>query len=345
MTGVDHLMVAAFIADLEAVAIVQVARQTCAGHAASHGFDDTDGQSAMVDAVRINDARVLAAQSIAVHQAAAGENLLEAVHFRLVRLAESSVIHRIDALTVAGCDGRHIFRALQTAFQLDGARTRLHQLRQMIAHAHIARAEPGSRLAAIGIGQTAGLGAAASITAAAADHGGKQALSADRDALGAMAEDLDLNAHIGSLADLAQRTFPGQHRAGQAMTLDEAHAGSIMQRHLGRGMDGQVREAGAGQVHHAQVLHEDGVHLHLVEQPQHIHDARQLTVLDEGIDRHMHADMVQVGKVHGFAQLLLIEIAGASPGGESSIAQIDRISARRCGPVEGFPVTCRGQVF
>ena len=313
-------MVAAFIADLQPVAIVQRPCQTHACHAAGHSLDRADGQAAVVDAFGENDPRVLAAQSIAIHQAAAGKDLLEVVHFRHVRLAEGAAFHRVDALAVAGCDGRHVFRALQTAFQLDRARTRLHQLRQMVAHAHIAGAEPGRCFSAIGIGQTARLGTPAAVAAAAADHGGKQALSADRDALGAMTEDLDLDAHVGCLADFRQGAFPGQHRAGQAMPLDKAYACGIVQRHLSGGMDGQIREAGTGQMHHAQVLHKHRIHTHFIQQPQHFQHTGKLAVLDQRIDRHMHMHVMQVREMHGLPKLCFIEVTCSGTGRKCSIS-------------------------
>ena len=343
--GINHLVVAAVAADLQAVAVVQFAGEAHAGHAARHGLDGADGHAAVVDALGVDHACVLHAHGVAAHQSAPGENLLQAVHFIFIRLAEGAGSQQINALAVAGGDGRHVLRALEAALQLDGAGAGLDKVGQVVAHAHVAGAEPGGGFALISIGQTAGLGAAATVAGASADHGGEQALAADRHALGAMAKDLHLDTHVGRLADFAQGALAGQHDATQPVLLAEFRAGRVVQRHLGGRMHRQIREAGAAEVHHAQILHEDGVHLDLVEQPQHILYAGEFPILDEGIDRHMHADVVQMGEMHGLAELGFIKIASAGAGREGRVAQIDRVSASCSGPVEGFPVARGSQVF
>ena len=345
MPGINHLMVAAVVADLQPVAVVQIARQLQPGHAARNGFDRADGHAAVVHTIRINHPCILCAHGIAVHEAAAGENLREALALGVVCRTEGILLHQVDTLAIAGSDGCHIFGTLQAAFQLHRAGTRFHQIRQIIAHAHIAGAEPRGRFPPVSVGQSAGLGTASAVAASAADHGGEQALSGHRHALGAMAEHLDLDPDIRCLTDFRQRAFPGQHRAGQPMPLDKFHASGIVQRHLGGCMDGQIREAGAGQMHHAQILHQHRIHAHLIEQPQHFHHAGQLAVLDQRIHRHMDVHMMQMGKMHRLAKRVLIEIARTGSGRKSSVPQINRISACCYGTVEGFTIASRGKIL
>ena len=59
--------------------------------------------------------------------------------------------------------------------------------------------------------------------------------------------------------DLAKREFPGKHDPGEPVLRSPAHAVSIVDRHLGRGMQGEAGQVFPCERGNTGVLHEDRV--------------------------------------------------------------------------------------
>ena len=345
MPGINQFGIPLRGTDLQAVAVIEIAFQSDARHIARCELHPADFHAAVADARRVNHARVLRAHSVPAHKAAAGENLPQSGHFGFVRLAEMPIVHRVDGIAVAVGNRRDVFRAFEPPLQLDGRNTRLVQLRQVVAHTHIARREPRRGLAAVGIQQAARLSAAPAVAASSADDGGEQALPADSNALRAMPEHFDFDALFRGEGDFGGAAFAGKHRAGHALIAAEANASRVVNRHLRAGVNGQIREAAPRHPQHAQILHQHRIHADFTQQPQHIHDSRHLAVLNQRIDSHMDTHMMQMGEPHGVPQLLHIEIARACPRRIRGIPQIHRVRARRHRTPERIPISRRCKIL
>ncbi len=148
---------------------------------------------------------------------------------------------RIIIVDAASIDIRHtggILRPLHASFYLEGIDARLYQPGDMPDSAHILQAQRITFLAACPIayriGQTAGLGAAASVAAASPQDAAEQALSRIAVAHGAMDECLHLDAGILPHGyKLLQAQLPGGDDA------DCAHV--FQQRGSPAGADGHLR--------------------------------------------------------------------------------------------------------
>ena len=116
-----------------------------------------------------------------------------------------------------------------------------------------------------------------------------------------------------------------------------------MDGHLGAGVEPQGGKTLPGQPQDAQILHQHAVgpqRRQLFQQRQH---PRQLPVLHQGVHRHINPHPVQMGKAQGLRQGFVVKIAGAGPGAEGRVAQIDRVRSRRLRPLQGLPVSRRGE--
>ena len=344
LSGVDHVLILC-AAKLQAVAVVQLQQRREPGEAPLHPCDLAQRYPQMVHPLWINHRRVLRAHGVAAHEITAVEDLTEALHLLRVGLHKAPRVHTINSLAVAVCHHGHVFGPLETPLQLNGNGSRLGQRGKIVPHAYIPRAEPRSGLAAIGIRQSAGLGAPAAIAAALTQHGGEKALAADGYTLCAMPEHLDLDALVCGTPDRRKVALPGQHGAGEAALSHEAHAAGVMQSHLGAGMSGQVRESGAKQVGHTHILHQHAVHPEVIEQLQHVFDCAHFTVLHERINGDMDAHVMQVAIPHRLAQLLLVEVSRARPCAERRVSQIHRVRPRRNAPLQRLHAPRRSQIL
>ena len=191
----------------------------------------------------------------------------------------------VQRLAVDGGDGCHVFRLLHAAFQLDGGNAHFFQLLQVMHQAVVLQAQGVLAFpVVITVALTAGLSTAAPVAGAAADHGRHIALAAVAHAQCAMGKDFDFDGGMGTdVADLLPAQFTAQDHPLQAHGSAQLHAGQTVNSHLGRAVDGDVRSDLAAQLHHTQVLDNEGVHAAGSRMADHFRHLGDFLVGDQGI--------------------------------------------------------------
>ena len=195
-----------------------------------------------------------------------------------------------------------------------------------------------------GKGQPAGSGAAAPVAAAAAQKGAHHALAADAHAQRPVDKALGLDAAVfGNVLDLLQGQLPGQDHPGKA------HFGGLFRprqgvhRHLGAGVEGQVRGHLGRQRGQAQVLYDESIHPRIGGGPDSLGHGGQLLGVDGGVQSHMHPHAPSVTEGHRLLEGIGGEVAGAAPGVEALQAQIHRVGAAEHRRPQHLLVARRGQ--
>ena len=168
----------------------------------------------------------------------------------------------VQGLAVGCGDGGHVFGLLHPALQLDGGHAHLLQLLQIVHQAVVLQAQ-GVLVLPVGVAVAlaAGLGAAAPVAGTAADHGRHITLAAVAHAQCAMGKNLNFNGGVGAdVADLLPAQFPAQHHPAHAPGGAEHHPGQGVDRHLGGAVEGHMGGDLTAQLHHAQILDDEGIH-------------------------------------------------------------------------------------
>ena len=201
--------------------------------------------------------RALVPGKVAVGKALPGKNRLQPG--KLLRRGRAALCQR---LFINAGDQRGIFRPLHAALDLQGMDAGLLQLGKMLRQGKILQAQRMLHaLAGKAVGHPAGLGAQAPVAAAAADHGGHQALAGTGDAQRSMHESLQLRTQPGAAPDFFEFHFPGQYHPGKAPAGQIFHPGRVMHRHLSAGVEHHFRRNRPADFRHPQILHDERVSL------------------------------------------------------------------------------------
>ena len=174
---------------------------------------------------------------------------------------------------------RNIFGALHASFDFVGNNACVNQLRQNAQSIHILRAQ--QILACILalqhvlilrveqlIRQTARLGTASAVAAAAADKTAHQALTAVAYAQSTVNKGFNLTAAAAGCADFLQAQLTRQYAALHACTHSEVYTAAVGNTHLRAGMQRQLRHNFLRQADNAQILHNESVYAHVIQKQQ-----------------------------------------------------------------------------
>ena len=138
-------------------------------------------------------------------------------------------------------------------------------------------------------------------------------------------------------ADFRDRQFARESHPLEAEADGRAHAGQIVQRHLRGGMSAQRRKMFARQPRHAGILHDDGIGPDFGAERKGAEQVRQFGVVEQGVERHIHAARPRqgVGVGNDFFQLARGEVDRTSARGKAWQTGIDGIRAKREGGISG----------
>ena len=161
--------------------------------------------------------------------------------------------HLVQRLAVDGGDGGHVFRPLHPAFQLQRDHAHFLQFPQIGNQAVVFQTQGVFFLpVGVAVALAAGLGAAAPVAGAAADHGGHVALAGIAHAQRAMDEDFNFNGRVGAdVADFLPAQLPAENDPLDTHGGAQQHAGQRMDGHLGAAVDGNAGGDLTAQLHHA----------------------------------------------------------------------------------------------
>ena len=206
----------------------------------------------------------------------------------------------VQSLAVDPGDGGHILGLLHPALQLQGCHAHGFQILDIVDKAVILQAQGILLLAsAEAEGQTAGLGAAAPVAGAAADGGGEVALTGVAHTQCAVGKDLDLDGGIfADVADLLPAQLPAQHHTGASGGGAEQHTGQAVDGHLGGTVDGHPGGDLPAQLHHAQILDDEGIHTGGGRLADQVAAIIHLPVGNQGIQGQMHLNTTDMAVFH-----------------------------------------------
>ena len=176
--------------------------------------------------------------------------------------------------------------------------------------------------------QTAGLGAHAAVAAALADQGRHVALARVAEAQGPVHKDLRLDGGVLSdIADLVKAQLPCQHRAGQTQLRRGLHARQIMDRHLGAGVQGDVRQVLADGGDETEILDDDAVGPAFGGEAGTVQSGLDLAVVDQGVERDVNLAAADAAVTDGALELLVGEVLRAAAGIEIAHTHIYGVRA------------------
>ena len=227
------------------------------------------------------------------------------------------------------CDNGGILGPLHAPFDLDARDSRVLNLLEPVNETVVLEGEGVVvHASAEGVLESAGLGAHAAVAAALADEGRHIALARVAEAQGAVDEDLGLNGGVlRDIADLVKAQLPCQHGAGYAELGCRLHARKVVDGHLGARVQGNVGQVLPDRGDEAEILDDDAVGADLGGKARSLKRGLDLTVVDEGVERHIYLAAAHMAVAHGAFKFLVGEVLRAASGVEIAHAHIDGVRA------------------
>ena len=127
------------------------------------------------------------------------------------------------------------------------------------------------------------------------------------------------------ILDLREREFPGEHHAGEPLSCRPHHALPVMDRHLGRGVEGEVGDDLPGKRRRPDVLHQNGIDPDLVEVEEVAGDVGEFGITDEDVYGDVDPDTVEVRVTDARFESLVGEVRRVVPGSEPPTGKVDGI--------------------
>ena len=268
----------------------------------------------------------------------------------------------VDDVAVRAGDDGGVVLAFRAAFQLDAVDARVHDVVQMVDHAHIAGVHdvgtllvlehgeilPGALLLHQGVLIAAGLRALAAVGIAAGHVVRQQAAPAVAHAHRAVGEGLklQLRRHVrANFAYFLQRQLPRQHDALCAEVVPRLSAGGVGDALLGGDVPLALRRVLPRQREHAEVGEDQRVHTRVVQQLQMLRQRLQFVAAGHRVHRDVRPDAVIVGKAHRLAQLVGAEVARERPHAEAGAREVHRVRAVEHRHAELFHIARRSEEF
>ncbi len=249
------------------------------------------------------------------------------------------------------------------AFELEGVDAALHQLGDVLDHAHVAGGEEEGaefgffnghgKVRALflveGIVPAAGLGAGAAVAVTAGgEHIGQQAAAAVGDAHGAVDEGLQLDVGgQGCLdgADLVELQFPREHETLGAEGGVGLGGGGTDDAGLGGDVNLHVGEHFLYSRHDAEVGDDDGIDTRTAQLIEKGAEGGIVAVAGHGVEGQVDLLAHAVGEADGGVDFLGGEVAGLGAHAESAAGEIDRVGSVEEGGFEFFKISCGGEQF
>ncbi len=285
---------------------------------------------------------------------AARETLLQIELLLALQLKRLVRQRRIDRRAVGLRSDGDVFGAFQTAFNLQTSHAEFYQRIDQIVRRQILWTEQimpiaGVTLVAIDkqiVRQPAGLGALATIGAAAAEGFARQTLPAVGHAQRAVNEHLQLHFCLrGNAADFVERQFPRDNHTLDAQLPHEFNSARFGQRHLRRAVNRQSRRDLPHQLRQTQILHNHRIGPGCDDRRDKFHGVRQFVGKNQRVERHVTAHIVPVQIIHHLRQFRECEIRGPVPGIEIRQPEIHGISPVGNRGAQRFPIAGRGEQF
>ena len=279
-----------------------------------------------------------------------GEGHLELVAILVAGFAGLAGQGGVDGFPVNLADGGHILGGLQASLDLETFDARGDQVRNVVHRGEVLRGEQVALVTEIAerpvhdkfVRHPAGLGAFSAVGTPLAERLARQALAGVGDAERTVDKHLERHPLLVEALEFPQREFAGQDRAGDpeiAGHLDTLRRG---EGHLGRGMDGKLRDDRGRQTHQTDVLDDQRIDAGTVQEAQVLRRVIEFSGEDKGIERHVGLHPVAVAEGGDLGKLLLGEIIGAQAGIEAGQAEEDRIGAIGNRRLQAIPSTGRG---
>ena len=187
----------------------------------------------------------------------------------------------------------------------------------------------GAASAVGGEAQAAGLGAEATVAAAASHGGAEVTLAGDAHAQRAVDEHLEFEAGVPCRfpdgEDFLIGQFPGQDRAGEPKARECPEPFRSHDRHLGGGMEFHAGGSGTDEGGNARVLDDECVDSKFACVFDEVHRQREFLVGDQRVQGQVHFDAPYMAVFDCLRQLLLREVFGVPSGIEVAGAQIDGV--------------------
>ena len=252
--------------------------------------------------------------------------------------------HVVQYMAVGSGDDGGVVAGLGPALDFQTVHTRVHQIVQMVDHAHVPGVHDIGALFILKHGEVlagalflhqrvliaAGLGALAPVGVPACHIVGQQAPPGIGHTHGPVAEGLDLQLLRGLCpdgADLLQTQLPGQHHTGSAQIVPGGGGGVVGDGLLGA----DVTLAAGGVLSHqregAQIRHDQRVHPGVIQPLQMGGQLLHLAAAGHGVDGDVHLHTVIVGVAHGTGQLLIGKVPGKGPHAERGARKVHRVGA------------------
>ena len=254
-----------------------------------------------------------------------GEGHLELVAIVVVGFPGLAGQGGVDGFPVNLADSGHILGGLQASLDLETFDARGDQVRNIVHRREVLRGEQVTLVTEIAerpvhdklVRHAAGLCAFAAVGTPLAERLAGEALAGVGDAERTVDKDLERHPLLVEALEFPQREFAGQNGAGDpeiAGHLDSLRRG---EGHLGRGMDGKLRNDRGCQTHQTDVLDDQRIDAATVKEAQVLGGVIEFSGEDKGIERHVGLHPVAVAECGDFGKLLLGKIIGAQSGIET----------------------------
>jgi hypothetical protein len=197
----------------------------------------------------------------------------------------------------------------------------------------------------------AGLGALAAVGGASAERFAGEALAGVGDAEGAVDEDFEgqgrsaLAEGVPDSGDFGDGILAGEDHELAAQFAHELDPGRAGDRHLGRGVDGEVRGEPPDQAADADILHDGGVDAGGDDRAEVVFGLGKFGREDQRVESDVAPDTAAMEPGHQFRQVDLGEVVGSEPGVETGEPEIDRVGTVLDRGADAVPIARRGEEF
>ena len=268
--------------------------------------------------------------------------------------------HSIQAMTISAGHDRRIISRLGTAFDLQAGNTGIHQIIQMVDHAHIPGVHDIGALLILEnreilsgalffhqrILVTAGLRAGTAVGIAAGHIAGQQTASGITDAHSTVDKRFDLQ-FLGSLftdlADLIQAQLSGQNDTLRAQIVPRSGTFIVGDTGLRADVAFTAGRISSRQCKDAHICHNQRIHAGILQHLQMLGQSCHLIVSGHGIHRAMHPHAMLMSKLHCAGQFFGRKIPGKGPHAEAGAGQINSVGTVQHGHFQLFKISCRSQ--
>ncbi len=145
--------------------------------------------------------------------------------------------------------------------------------------------------------------------------------------------------------DFIDMQLPSEHNPFKAHFLQLQHTGGVVNSHLGRGMEGDLREKFADEAADSHILDDHPVRPHSGKSRKDIYKMGQFLLLDKSIEGYINFAAEGMGIRRYLLHLSQGEIFRLGPGGKFIQSGVDRIGTFLHGGEKGLQRTCGSEEF